>query len=204
MERKIKILTSILSIIIIFFFVTFVLFLKSKQRYPTEIEKLYSQFTPEMKNWVDSHLNFLGCKPKKCYSNENQFCFICKEGDTCFGYGWVERTGGKKMNPYGPTYIVTDKINVKVANFYTEGVASIFNCKNEEKNTLKCNFSLKFILKEKRVDIVLKNKNELQNVARKVCQFYENTDEIKCGENDCQCKNLLINLANEILYIVHI
>jgi hypothetical protein len=196
-----------ISIIIIFFFATFFIFLlqKPKPRYLTDISKLYAQFTPYMKTWVDSHLERIHCKPSEFYitpkETSKEVCFICDKLEVCFGYATVQREGGRKMNPYGEYYVKSDKINLNIADFYTDELASLFNCKNENEKTLKCDFNLNFVLKEKGVDIIIKDKNELPNISRLLCQKRMKTEKVECIESICHCKNLVISVIGEKLII---
>jgi hypothetical protein len=103
-----------------------------KEKYLTNIEELYSLFTDYMKETVDSRLRVLDCTPKEYYYNNFSFCFVCKKIHPCFNFVWVDREGGKKMNPYG-VYLRGKYDTETDLNFYTFGIAKVLNCKcNQE------------------------------------------------------------------------
>ncbi len=94
----------------------------------TNISELYSHFTYYMKDNVDYRLSTVDCYPSKYYYDQDNFCFICDGFDTCFGYSWINRPGGKEMNPAG--YIYLDGVYSKETslNFNSYGLFEIFGC----------------------------------------------------------------------------
>jgi len=175
-----------ISIVIIFFLFTFSIFLlqKPKQKYLTDIEKLYSRFTPTMEEFIDSHLSYLNCKSEKYYFEGHQICFPCKEGDACFGYALVSRTGGKKMNPKGTPFLEGKYNKEDELKFYSKGVSRFLNCKcNREcfcdwgvKPGLEENNQVVFAFPEK-IDI----KEKIQQIAQRAnagkCEFTDLSKE---------------------------
>ena len=63
-----------------------------------------------MKEKVDSYLKNIGCKPNEYYNpnGNSEVCFVCEDADACFGYVWVQKTGGEKMNPKGAPSLKTE------------------------------------------------------------------------------------------------
>jgi len=168
MKRR-NILILLISIIVIFFFITFFIFLiqEPKQGYLTDIEKLYSLFTPDMQSRVDSYLNSIVCKPKEYYIENQQVCFVCKKLDTCFGYVRVQREGGKKMNPYGRPSL-TGKYDENTAiNFYSLGIANSLNCKGKGENWI-CNKGRELTFKDNTVILTFPQGSDLHQEIEKI------------------------------------
>lgn len=177
-----------ISIVIIFFFVTFLIFLlqKPEQKYLTDIENLYSLFTPTMKEFVNSYLSYVDCKGEKYYFDNDQICFHCKKGDVCFGYALVSRTGGKKINPKTRPFFKGNYSKEDELKLYSQGISKFLNCKcNEEcfcdwgvKPRLEENYRVVFVFPEK-IDI----KEKIQRIAQRAnvdkCEFTDLSEKEK-------------------------
>jgi hypothetical protein len=210
---KKRIILIFLSIVIIFFFATFFIFLlqKPKPRYLTNISKLYAQFTPYMKTWVDSHLERINCKPSEFYitskENSKEVCFICNNIDACFGYGLVEREEpGKKMNPKGTPYLKNIKnFTTEIADFYKDGLATKFNCRFLNTNSLKCDYGLIFQLAEDKrdVNIILKDKDIFPEICEIICKELANSKPVYYkGGYVCENSLVIVGLNGDLLMYV--
>jgi len=201
--RKSNILI-ILILVIAFFFIMFFIFLiqEPEQGYLTDIEKLYSLFTPYMESWVDSHLEKINCKPNEFYIASKEICFNCNKFEACFGYASVRRTGGMKMNPKGKPYLKNVKeISLEVADFYKEGLASKFDCQKKNKNILECDEGVSFVKNDSEFDMILRDQNEIEKIAQTICSHFnkEFSGCLKLEEStSCFCgERTLISFLND-------
>jgi hypothetical protein len=171
-----------------------------KPKYLTSIEELHSLFTEYMKNEVNSHLKSINCQSKEYYYDDSALCFICGEIHPCFGYGWVERGKSKKMNPKGIPYLIRWKeFNVKVGDFCEDGLASEFNCRKINKNSLECE-NIKFISTNKdnifkcdEVKIFIGEKDKFKNFVNDFCSRRNGKPNYKTGTL-VFCGNYIIEL----------
>lgn len=168
----------------------------SAPKYLTNTSELYSLFTPYMKDTVDYRLRLIDCEPKKYYYNDSVVCFICDVGDACFGYGWTHRNGGEKMNLVETPYLKNvNEISVKVADFYKDGLASEFNCKKKNQTTLECN-GIAFLLNGLKVNMILSDLSDFENVSKKICMFFGETIT-KCENLICECGKWTVGSSEE-------
>jgi len=149
MEKKIKIL--ILTPLVIFI-ISFSIFLisqyypiLSKYKFLTDIKKLYSRFTPTTERYINYYLKGIHCKPKKYfYDDSKKICFPCAKLNACFGYAWVRREDGLRMNIND--IFLTGKYDSRAKyNFFTLGIANLLNCKCNEKCACEDGIELGFI-----------------------------------------------------------
>lgn len=202
--KNIKIIVLSMTVLITLSLGLIFILKKSNQERLSKIEKLYLQFTQYMKDVIDNHLKYLKCDKTKYYFGNKEICFHCKEGHACFGYALISAGMEKKMNPQGAFYIKSNKFNTSIANFYTNGLASLFHCKGEKTKILKCDFDLEFQLKENFVDIILTKKDNLIDVSKKICNYLLNTSVIECKENLCICQGVEIRLLDGSIKIIEI
>ncbi|UCG95047.1 MAG: hypothetical protein JSV92_03310 [archaeon] len=154
----------------------------------SDLETVYSQFTPFMEDHVDSKLEEINCEPSGYYYLDSEVCFVCEEVEACFGYGWVNRTGGKKMNPSGPSTIKTDEFDRKFVDFHMKGLATLFNCINVNETLLSCDHG---ILMEKNepgsciseVNITYSGEIDKDKIAGEICEHLGG-EEISYVEED--------------------
>jgi len=163
--RKSNILIILISVVIAFFFIF--LIQKPRQGYLTDIEKFYSLFTPDMQSWVDLHLDSIACKPKGYYFNDHQICFICKEEEACFGYVYVKREGGTKMNPSGSPFLSGKYDENTAINFYSLGIANSLNCKGKGEKWI-CNNGIELTFKNNTVILTFPQGSDLRQEIEKI------------------------------------
>ena len=172
--------------------------------YLTTIAELYSYFTDPMKEIVDSRLQVINCKPEKYYYSEPAFCFICDEIHPCFDFGWVHRTGGQRINPKGKPYLINyDKLGVEIADFYKDGLASLFECVEKDNETLLCVDDVVFVKDYDDVKMILNDEHKLEHVSNRICTHYGNPSP-DCRESVCSCGNKQIIFTSEQLFIYDI
>jgi len=162
----------------------------------SNISGLYSLFTPYMKDFVDSHLNLLNCRPEEYYYTENNdvnnaICFICGKLDLCYRYITVRRSGGiLMMNPNG-LFLVGDYNQKDILNLYSYGVIDAINCECDENGCFCENDIDVVVVHETSTYIVFSfpvNSNietEVRNIAMKMGkQECKNIDDslIVCGD----------------------
>lgn len=196
-----KILVFIIFLFIVGIGIYWQQFYKPRIKTFSNITFLYSLFTEYMKHNVEYRLSLIDCEPKEYYYEDSSVCFVCDKMDACFGYTWVNRSSGNRMNlkdlPYLKNY---KKIDVKVADFYNDRLASFFNCKEKDEKTLECDYTVTFVLGEKSVIMTLKNPEELENIARKICESLKKPS-LQCSESGCRCDNTVVGLFDRELII---
>ena len=154
-------------VFVVIFVVLLIYYLRRKEGYLTDIEKIYSLFTPDMQSWVDSYLNSIVCKPKEYYIENQQVCFVCKKLDACFGYVWIQREGGKKMNSYGRPSL-TGKYDENTAiNFYSFGIVNSLNCKGKGEEWI-CNNGIELSFKNNTVILTFPQGSDLHQEIEKI------------------------------------
>ena len=95
--NKVLIIFAIFIVIISLF--SFYQYYYPKREWKKLEPSLYANFTPYMKEKVDSHLGYIGCKPLSYYFEDDAICFDCESLIPCFPYWLVERAEGKRMIP---------------------------------------------------------------------------------------------------------
>ena len=172
-------------------------FLGKEKEIPLKIKKLYLNFTPTMKDLVSYKLSLINCFPEDYYYENSAICFKC-EMDACFEYKWVDRGIEKKINPVGKAYLKFKEFNVKVADFYSNGLASLFNCR-EVDNVLSCDYDIKFYLTDNDVEIFYEKSDYLE-VSKMICNKIIKSEMVNCykkGEaNICRCENIFVEFYN--------
>ena len=148
-----------------------------------------------MKEIVSYYLKSITCEPKKYYYYDSStVCFICDLAQACFNFGLVNREGQKMMNPKGKPYLVKLKeFNVKVADFYTDNLASTFNCQKENNQKLKCEKGLTFIMDKSGVRIFLSDLNNLEGISENICQAF-GTKFLNCENFVCKCESMGVGI----------
>jgi len=201
--------TPTLVAFLIIFFVLFLsgfLYIYSQKRsqYFTDIDTLYALFTSYMKNEVNSRLQLLNCSPKEYYYDDSSVCLVCGDIHPCFGFGWVKRTGGKRMNLKGISYLKNVKeINVKIVDFYQKGLASKLNCKKKGNEILECENDIKFLMENSDIKMLLDDSSKFNVVSEKICSHFGEKIS-SCTSSKCNCGKYLIVLQdNEILIYVY-
>jgi len=193
----------------------------SKPNTLTNTTELYSFFTPYMKDYVDTRLDYIDCQPTEYYyENNDTVCFICENMDACFGFVRVIREEGVKFNPLGEPYLKANKFDVRVADFYKDGLASYFNCKKISDNVLDCEHEISIILNGPlenitqnplALEIRLKDKSRWNEVKDLICKKLRNS---KCVETEeivklkelskisylCACQDMKIILFNNTIF----
>ena len=187
---------------LVFFYNLFFPIPKEGSPYLKNTSELYSLFTDYMKEEVDYQLQLLSCQPQEYYYNNSAFCFLCEEVDACFGFVWVVRAGGERMMNPGHFYLTNyDKLSVKVADFYKDGLASLFQCQEEsDPFLLQCKDNIIFIEEYKDVKMVLANEEKLEDVSKKICNYFDNPLP-DCQEQICSCGSKEIIFTKEQLFI---
>jgi hypothetical protein len=147
-----------------------------------------------MNEEVNYRLVLIDCIPNKFYYENTAFCFVCKKMDACFGYGWVEREG-KRMNPLGIPYLKFKKFDVKVADFYYDGLGSVFGCKKIKDNLLSCNYGTTFSLENGKVKFMSGVEN-LRSVANTICQSFGALEQFACNATICGCDDMFVEIMN--------
>lgn len=203
MEKKklipyiaITLLIFLVSSFLYFYYFHFLL----KPKYFTDISKLYSFFTEYMKDEVDSHLQLLNCSPKEYYYDNSNLCFVCRKMHPCFGFGWVNRNGIEKMNPKGIPYLSRVKgFDVKIADFCEDGLASEFDCRKINENSLECenirliSVNRDEIFKCDEIKVILREDGGFKNFAESFCKVKK--EEIgKTTESLAFCGRYIIEL----------
>lgn len=209
-RKKILILSIIFGLILIISVLFYYFYFLAQPKYLTDIAELYSFFTDYMKDEIGLRLQLLGCEPKKYYYDNSNFCFVCGSISPCFGYGWIDREEGMKMNPGGFPYIAgAEELEVQIADFCKDGLASEFNCKKINKDSLECE-KLKFVATNKdgvfkceEVKLILKEEIELKNFADDFCRLKE--EELgETKESSVACGEYLIGLIENREIIIGI
>jgi hypothetical protein len=89
--------------------------------------------------------------------------------------------------------------DVKVADFYYDGLASDFNCRKTNKK-LDCSYGVSFLLENGEVSMLVERTN-FEKVAETVCEKMRGLENFTCEENICYCDNVYVGFANgEIKY----
>jgi len=144
---------------------------------------------------VEKKLSVIGCEPKRYYDFDKTICFPCSIGDACFGYALVQREYEKKMNPKGRSFLLNFKeFNVKVADFYYDGLASLMDCTKIDENTLGCVGNAQFLLEDSVVKSKLSEKENLPRVAEVLCDKLGYSKPV-CEEYECSCSNFRLTLG---------
>lgn len=213
--RKKNLILSVVVIFLSLFFLRFLYFLYFNYfHYPTRsleepeylmnITELYSYFTDNTKEIVDSHLRVINCNPEKYYYDESAFCFFCEEAHACFDFVWVQRTGGEKMNPMGKPYLKNyEKFSIKAADFYKQGLASLFECVEKTNETLSCVDDVEFIKEYDDAKMILNDESKLEDVSNKICTYYGHPSP-DCRESVCSCGDKQIIFMNGQLFVYDI
>ena len=180
MDIKILIVFLILSISI---FLVFLLYSSThpKIQFLTNTTELYSSFTPYMQQWVNSRLNSIDCKPDKYYFNDSQICFACKELNVCFGYVYVQREGGEKINPYGYPFLIGKYDENVAVNFYSLGLSNSLNCEKGIEKKWICNNEIELTFENNTVTLMFPQGSNLYQEIERIsmengleCEFINN------------------------------
>lgn len=193
---------------------------KEEKKTFKNVTELYSEFSDYTKDFVDYRLQNIKCSPSGYYYENSSFCFICESGDACFEY-WVNDTKEKKMNLINPPKLKTDKFDVNFVNFYKNGLASYFNCKEKNENTLSCDYGIDFVLNnnyknnDANISIVLNDENNWNEVSNIICKKLKR-NEFSCEKYDkipeeykknfesfetCKCEDsIIVKIDNTIFY----
>lgn len=203
MKKKTLVLAIIVILILIllscFYFYYFYFLPKSAR-----LVELYSLFTDYMKDTVDYRLRLLDCRPKGYYYDDSHLCFICGKVHPCFGFSWVERPQGKLMNPTGLPYLKFKKFDLKIADFYYDGLATKFNCKKVSSDSLECDYGLKFLLENGEVKMVSTLEN-LNNIAKLICETFGISGPLDCRFNQdkqikiCKCEKIFVEIVKGLI-----
>jgi len=166
-----------------------------KVEYLTNTTELYTFFTPYMKEWTDHQLQFLECEDGKYYYKDSAVCFTCDQTDACFEYAWVSRTGGDRMNPKGQAYLTNYKeFTLKMADFYSDGLPSFFECSKKDDKTFECKDGVSFVKVNGKFEILLKDEDKLEDVSRRICDYYE-VKFLGCEKSVCNCEKRIIGFG---------
>jgi hypothetical protein len=170
----------------------------------SNITEPYSLFTPSLKNQIDAHLSAIDCIPMQYYFDDSYVCFVCDDFDACFGYGWVLREGGKKINPTGITKLENvKKFSVKNARFFLDDLTDKLNCNVKNTSTLQCDFSVFIVFQkwETTPIILLLNRSNFSKASEVICTTFNKT-LAECSNNVCACGNTVVYLKEngEIFY----
>jgi hypothetical protein len=179
MDVKFQTLLFILLIIAFLFFFIYPL-IHPKVNYLTNTTELYSSFTPYMQDWVNFYLQAINCEQKKYYYLNESVCFACQNFDACFGYAYVNRSEGVRMNPMGKPLLSTEMPSI-IFPFYSFGVTNIINCSyNQKEMECLCENGIKAKMIEDHtviltfpedVDINQTLKDVTDNLGFKKCDF---------------------------------
>lgn len=190
----------ILGFLYYFFFIYSV----EESKYLKNITELYSSFTEYMKEIIDYRLELLDCQPKKYYYDNSNLCFVCGKTHACFGFSWVDRAGGQRMNPKGKPYLINyDKLGVEIADFYKDGLASLFECVEKDDETLLCVDDVVFVKDYDDVKMILSDEHKLEHVSNRICTHYGNPSP-DCRGSVCFCGNKQIIFTSEQLFVYDI
>jgi len=173
----------------------------SKEEYLIDVTELYGYLSPGMKSFVDNKLSYIDCRPTEFYYNNGDVCFVC-EYDACFEYAWVySGPEGNKMSLIGLPYLSGfAKIDVKVADFYTKGLASILNCEKKDKTSLTCDGGLRIVMEDSYVKAFLDG--DLRTISKLVCDHF-GYETPRCDQQECKCGNLVFaigKVSGELYY----
>lgn len=124
------IIVGVLSVLAFFFF-------KKDSKYQTDVAKLYSSLSVNMKDFLAVRLSWLGCEPEKYYDDGSQICFLCQDKHACLGYTWNEE-GKKGLAPPGPYLEGVNELTVEIGDFCYQGLASSLGCQKKNKDSLDC------------------------------------------------------------------
>jgi hypothetical protein len=177
---------------------------KPKIKILSNVTELYSLFTPYMENHVNTHLNAVNCIPTQYYYTNSYVCFICNDFDACFGYGWVLRDEGERMNPKGIVKLENiKKFSVKNADFYLNGLGTKFNCNVKNASALSCDFSISIVFQEGKIvpTILLSDRSMFNKAYEIICRNFNKT-AVECSGNTCICGDMRVRLTEngEIFY----
>jgi len=208
MKKKNLILSIILFTLFLFVssFLYSFFFIRPREetKYLKNITELYSSFTDYMKETVDYRLKLLACEPKEYYYDNSNLCFVCGKIHACFGFGWVNRTGGERMNPKGRPYLTNyEKFGVEIADFYEDGLASLFECVKKDDETLSCVDDIVFVKDDDDVKMMLTDEHKLEDASNRICAHFGNPSP-DCRESVCSCGNKQIIFTNEQLFVYDI
>ena len=179
-----------------FLYYLFFIYSIEESKYLKNITELYSSFTEYMKEIIDYRLELLDCQPKKYYYDNSNVCFVCDKTHACFGFSWVDKEGGKKMNPQNLPYLKIEEIDIKAADFYRHGLASGFNCNKKDENRLECDNGLIFVKDDLNIKMFITNLDNFEEVSKKIC-IYFNYEFEECGYLSCICEKILIVAREE-------
>jgi len=161
---------------------------KPKIKTYSNVTELYSLFTPYMKSTVNYRLQAINCQPNEYYYENSSVCFVCNDMHACFGYGWVIRAGGEKMNPKGVPYLSGKYNRDALINFYSWGLAKELGCSCEM--GCECSEGIKVRLED---NIVIFSFPENYNITKRIeevardigfgnCEFIiSNISSFNCG-----------------------
>lgn len=199
MKTKKILILFILAIFILIGSVLSYFYFLSQPKYSTNITELYSSFTDYMKETVDYRLQLLDCTPEKYYYDNSNLCFICGNIHPCFGFGWVERSGGRKMNPKSLFFLKGKYSKEDTLNFYSYGIAKLLNCRcNEE---CICDDEIKTEMTENEIRFTFPTdtniKEKIEKIIKEECSV--------TGENLLlfRCKNLkgiILTESNTLIF----
>jgi len=175
MERLWIFLILFLLIIVIVYFGFYSY--KPKVKILSNITELYSLFTPYMEETVNSNLKLIDCEPNKYYYNDSAVCFVCNDMNACFGYGWVNRAEGEKMNPMGLPYLSEEcDINTKMS-FYSDGFSKLLSCRCDKECV--CEDNIKARLKDEEIILTFPGNITQKQKSREVIFTFPENINIK-------------------------
>jgi len=203
-NKKILVIITILAIIafVTYFSYPFISkdllktdeFLESEVGMYSNVTELYSLFTVYMEESVNSYLKYIECQPNKYCYDDSSICFTCNEMEACFGYGWVNRSGGEKMNPVSPFFLKGKYSKEELISFHSYGMSWLLNCVCNENCT--CNDEINVELTENDVRFTFPTnasiKQKIEEISGEGCNVAPSD-----GLSFIHCKNLRGIILNE-------
>ena len=176
------VIIGVLCVLAFFFF-------KKDSKYQTDVAKLYSSLSINMKDFLAVRLSLLDCEPEKYYDDGSQICFLCQDKHVCFGYAW-DKEGKMELAPPAPYFEGVNELTVEIGDFCYQGLASLLGCQKNSQDSLDCgeiNFLSSFPesgLRCQDISLILKEGAEFEVFVRKFCQAkdQEQIEEIRVEE----------------------
>jgi len=179
------------------------------QRQPkiiTEFTTLYSQFTPNMKNQVDSYVKAgLQCEPEGYYYNNESVCFICSDIIPCFYYQMVNVGEPEEKMNFQEVVLTGSFSKETELTFYSQGIFKLLNCQCAEK--CFCEEEIEAELLEKEVTFIFLGthqnaKDKLAELSNKTgqgeCKFTEIEEQVFAG---FECGNWFgVLIGNRVIF----
>ena len=155
---------------------------KEDKKVLTNVTELYSKFTPYTKDYVNQKLEYIGCEPKKYYMEDREFCFICNNENFCFIYTFVNTTNERKIAVVDIN--TTIDFGIKYVDFFTNGLATLFNCKKINNTHLLCDYGLEIDKSHTRFPTLFyyKNTEYKDEILNKLCKHIGGEEIIKKNE----------------------